>query len=93
MNQPSSLISNVINNFDEFGEHIQVSPSNTLVHLVSEELYQSPAKAIEELVVNAYDADASECRLYVPLPSDSGENFAVVFDHGDGMDYDGLVNL
>ena len=93
MNESSTLIANAINNFDEFGKPIQVLPSNTLVHLVSEELYQSPAKAIEELVVNAYDADASECRLYVPLPSDSDENFAVVFDNGVGMDYDGLANL
>lgn len=92
MNQPS-FIADAISNFDELDKPIQVSPSNTLVNIVSEQLYQSPAKAIEELVVNSYDAAASECRLYVPLPSDSGENFAVVFDDGDGMDYDGLVNL
>ena len=93
MNESSTLIANAINNFDEFGKPIQVTPSNALVNIVSDELYQSPAKAIEELVVNAYDADASECRLYVPVPSGSGENFAVVFDNGCGMDRDGLVNL
>ena len=93
MNESSTLIADAIDDLERFGRAIQVSPSNALVHLVSKELYQSPAKAIEELVVNAYDADASECRLYVPLPSDSGESFVVVFDNGVGMDYNGLVNL
>ncbi len=57
MNQSSTLIVNAINNFDEFREHVQVSASHELIELVSEQLYQSPLKAIEELVVNAYDGD------------------------------------
>ena len=93
MHRPPTLIANAINNFDEFGEHVQVSAAHGLIELVSEQLYQSPLKAIEELVVNAYDADASECRVYVPLASDPSQNFAVVFDDGIGMDYDGLVDL
>ena len=93
MNQSSTLIANAIGNFDEFGEHVQVSASHKLIELVSDELYRSPLKAIEELVVNAYDADASECRVYVPLPSNSDQNCAIVFDDGVGMDYDGLVDL
>ena len=64
MNQSSTLIVNAINNFDEFGEHVQVSASHELIELVSEQLYQSPLKAIEELVVNAYNADAS--RSHIP---------------------------
>lgn len=44
-------------------ETIEVSLSNELVHLLSEQLYTSPLKAIEELVVNSYDADAEECRI------------------------------
>jgi len=42
---------------------LDVSLSNEIVHLLSEQLYTSPTKAIEELVVNSYDADASECRI------------------------------
>ena len=93
MHQPPTLIANAINDFDEFGEQVQVSAAHGLIELVSEQLYQSPLKAIEELVVNAYDADASECRVYVPLASDPSQNFAVVFDDGVGMDRNGLVDL
>lgn len=42
---------------------LDVSISNEVVHLLSEQLYTSPLKAIEEIVVNAYDADATECRI------------------------------
>ena len=93
MNPSSTLIANAIDNFDEFGERVRVSASHGLIELVSEQLYQSPLKAIEELVVNAYDADASECRVYVPLASDSSQDFVIVFDNGIGMDHDGLVDL
>ncbi|MBA3534852.1 MAG: ATP-binding protein, partial [Ardenticatenales bacterium] len=55
--------------------------------------YQSPSKAIEELVVNSYDADAAECRVFVPSPGDPRRRFVVVYDDGEGMDYEGLVNL
>lgn len=46
---------------------IEVSLSNELVHLLSEQLYTSPLKAIEELVANSYDADADECRIALLL--------------------------
>ena len=42
---------------------LDASLSNEIVHLLSEQLYTSPLKAIEELVVNSYDADAEECRI------------------------------
>ncbi len=76
----------------QIGDPLNVELSPELVGLLSENLYQSPLKAIEELVVNAYDAAASECRVFVPEPEDSNP-FVVVFDDGTGMDYDGLVDL
>ncbi len=48
-----------------------VTLSNEIVHLLSEQLYSSPLKAIEEIVVNAYDADAGSCRIALLL-GDSG---------------------
>ncbi len=93
VNQSSPLIANAIDHFDEHGDPVQVSVSYELIQLLSDQLYQSPLKAIEELVVNAYDADASECRVYVPSPSNSDQNFAIVFDNGVGMDYTGLIDL
>jgi hypothetical protein len=37
---------------------VRVRISNELVQLLSDQLYQSPLKAIEELVVNAYGTGA-----------------------------------
>lgn len=53
---------------DEIGkgkilDTIPVVLSTDIIHLLSEQLYTSPLKAIEELVANAYDADADYCRV------------------------------
>ena len=93
MNQSSILIAELIDNLDNSDKSVQVATSYELVKLVSAQLYQSPIKAVEELVVNSYDADASECHVYVPLPSDTGQNCVIVFDNGIGMDYEGIVDL
>jgi Histidine kinase-, DNA gyrase B-, and HSP90-like ATPase len=80
---------------DEDGTRGEVQLSHELVGLLSDQLYKSPVKAIEELVVNAYDADASECRLSVPSPATAAEPdaFIAVFDNGVGMDRQGLLDL
>jgi len=77
----------------EDGRTVRVTLSNQLVRLLSEQLYQSPLKAIEELVVNAYDADAKVCHIFVPLPTDTEHEFIAVYDDGHGMDYQGLSDL
>ncbi|WP_426572200.1 ATP-binding protein [Aquihabitans sp. McL0605] len=71
---------------------ITVTLSNELVHLLSEQMYQSPLKAIEELVVNSYDADARQCRLSIPLPP-ADRPYLLVYDDGVGMTPDGLKDL
>lgn len=75
----------------------RVRISNELVQLLSDQLYQSPLKAIEELVVNAYDADAKICRLFVPDSSElaqvDGRKFLVAFDTGSGLSATGMVDL
>lgn len=58
-----------------------------IVPLLSAQLYQSPLKAIEELVVNSYDADAKNC--FVRLSAAS----VAVSDDGIGMDLGALKNL
>ena len=73
------------------GEPITVQMSNEIVTLLSAQLYQSPLKAIEELVVNSYDADAAECRLVVP--SEPSEGAILAIDNGVGMDREGLADL
>lgn len=71
---------------------VPVTLSPELIGLLSEQLYRSPAKAIEELVVNAYDADADEVRVFVASET-GGARFVAVYDNGHGMTYDGLADL
>ena len=74
------------------GEPLPVTLSPELIGLLSDQLYRSPAKAIEELVVNGFDAEADECRVFVP-GSVSDASFIAVYDDGVGMTYDGLADL
>ena len=74
------------------GSSATVRLSNEIVTLLSSQLYQSPLKAIEELVVNAYDAGAGECRVFVPNPGDE-PRLVLVYDNGTGMDAEGLADL
>ncbi|HEY9283355.1 MAG TPA: ATP-binding protein [Pyrinomonadaceae bacterium] len=89
---PSS-VADALSTLQPVGEPIAVSLSNELVHLLSDQLYQSPIKAIEELVVNSYDADAEACCVYVPSPSQPEKDFITVFDNGVGMTHEGLTDL
>ena len=75
-----------------FGEPLPVTLSPELIGLLSEQLYRSPSKAIEELVVNGFDAEANEARIFVPESGD-GASFIAVYDDGVGMTYDGLADL
>jgi hypothetical protein len=93
MNSPDILIADSLSSYQDTGKTVKVALSNALVRLLSEQLYQSPLKAIEELVVNAYDANAAECRIYIPLLNHEKRDLIVVYDDGQGMDYAGLVNL
>jgi hypothetical protein len=76
---------------------VKVRLSNELVHLLSDQLYQSPLKAVEELVVNSYDAGANICRLFVPASNEiaqaGGRHFLGVFDDGSGLSADGMTDL
>ena len=85
------MISHDLANYQSVGDPITVKLSYSLVRLLSEQLYQSPLKAIEELVVNAYDANAKVCRITVP--TEEQDDFIAIYDDGDGMDFQGLIDL
>ena len=73
---------------------LKVSLSHELVTLLSEQLYQSPMKAVEEMVVNCFDAEADICRLSIPAGLAPGSvEPIVVYDDGVGMDEAGLRDL
>ena len=77
---------------EAFGAPLPVTLSPELIGLLSEQLYRSPSKAIEELVVNAFDAEANEARIFVAEPGNDTP-FIAVFDDGVGMTYEGLADL
>lgn len=77
-------------------ESIPVHINFDIIRLFSEGLYRSPHKAIEELVSNAYDAEAR--RVHVLLPEQPDDPTAAlaplwVIDDGRGMDAGGFRQL
>lgn len=74
-------------------KEIEVTLSNDVARLLSKQLYRSPLKAVEELVVNSYDADAGICRLWVPEPNVQDGASLLVYDDGVGMNSAGLNDL
>lgn len=71
-------------------DHINVEISFQIIGLFSEGLYSSPNKAIEELVSNAFDADAT-CVHTVMSPDRASTDASIaILDNGTGMDATGL---
>ena len=71
-------------------DELEVQLSTDLVDLLSQQIYKTTSKAIEELVVNSYDAKATICRIFVP---ELYNKPIVIFDDGTGMDETGLKDL
>jgi hypothetical protein len=88
-----STIAEAVLSLEDDGDDVTVRVSNEIVALLSEQLYQSPLKAIEELVVNSFDAEASECRVAVPVTPNEPHGFVLVYDDGHGMTREGMVDL
>ena len=81
---------------EKAGEEISTLPvfiSYNIIDLFSGHLYSNPAKAIEELVVNAYDAFAKTCHVIIPDNWDAVDARVIVWDDGDSMDLEGLKEL
>lgn len=54
---------------------------------MGEELIGHPSTAINELVKNSYDADATSCWVYFNVDKENNDNsFALIYDNGSGMD-------
>ena len=62
-----------------------------IIEHFSEHLYDSPNKAVEELVANSFDAFATEVRVFTPGPFTASR--VVVWDNGESMDVEGLEQL
>lgn len=75
---------------------LPVRISFEIIRLFSEGLYQSPHKAIEELVSNSYDAGASKVWVVTPRTGGDAPNdpdSLWVIDNGAGMDAAGFSQL
>jgi len=53
---------------------------------MGEELIGHPSTAINELVKNGYDADATDCKVFLNYSNSDEESFAIIYDNGSGMD-------
>ncbi len=81
--------------FYEIGKEtktVDVRISYKIIKLFSEGLYSSPNKAIEELVCNAFDADAKNVHVIIPIDNAAPDAAIAVVDDGESMDYAGLVD-
>ena len=69
--------------------------SYEIIRLFSEGLYQSPHKAIEELVANSFDAGAEHVSVVVPeqVAESAPQGSLWVVDDGCGMDEAGFRQL
>jgi len=82
-------IAQIGNEIDKIPVHI----SYRIIQLFSGHLYTNPAKAIEELIVNSYDAFAKTCRVWIPLDWAAPGARMLVWDDGQSMDIEGLKEL
>ena len=73
-------------------DNIPVRMSYEIIKLFSEGLYQSPHKAVEELVANSYDAGAEHAWVFTGRPGYAEDSLWVV-DDGSGMDSHGFEIL
>jgi len=79
--------------FTEIGTQratIDVRLSYRIIELFSEGLYQSPNKAIEELVANSFDAGAKRVQVLLSSNLQKQDATITVIDDGVGMDARGL---
>lgn len=70
-------------------EKYYMRASGRLIPMMSQRLYEDKMKAIEELVANAYDADATTVFIYIA----NKKKVIIVHDNGRGMDKEGLTNF
>lgn len=87
-------VSELVTGNGQFVEEVRVAVDHSVISLLSDQLYSSPLKAIEELVVNSWDADATVCRIHTPGSADAGAAaYVAVIDNGIGMTQDELRDL
>jgi hypothetical protein len=83
-----------LNRPDDLGKDIDtvfVDIDYEIIDHFSSHLYQSPNKAIEELIVNSFDAFATQVRVFIPGEQISAR--VLVWDNGESMSVEDLRQL
>ena len=84
----------LVDRLETLGEnvgHVTLQVDYQIIEHFSENLYDSPNKAVEELVANGFDAFASQVHVFTPGPLVHGR--VLVWDDGLSMDVEGLKKL
>ena len=87
-------MTSIAQKIDQLGrvvDNVVLEVDYQIIEHFSEHLYDSPNKAVEELVANGFDAFATEARVFVPGPYVS--NRVMVWDNGQSMGIEGLKKL
>jgi hypothetical protein len=90
------MANNPLPPIEALGKHrknIPVALSTRFLEHFSEQLYSSPNKAFEELVANAWDANARSSYIFLPEDSSAPDASVYVLDDGESMDDAGLEDL
>ncbi|MFI7585060.1 ATP-binding protein, partial [Kocuria sp. M1N1S27] len=69
---------------------LQMNFAGSLVRHLGLQMYSGAVPAIAELVANAYDADASEVEIDIPLDTPLAHSEIVIRDNGLGMTFDDI---
>ena len=64
-----------------------------VIKQLGEQLIKNESIALLELIKNAYDADASFCKVVMYRPDQKDNGRIRIWDDGEGMDYDTLCNV
>ncbi len=65
---------------------LKFEPGARAIIQMGEELIGHPTTAINELVKNGYDADATRVDVYIHFSKESSQRFLIIVDNGLGMD-------
>ena len=91
----SSIISERIEELqgdpDNVVDHVSLDVDYQIIEHFSRHLYDSPNKAVEELVANGFDAFATEVLVFTP--GKYAADRILVWDDGESMDVEGLKEL
>ncbi len=85
MNQEPKAVSETPNE-----GQVQFRPRARIIQTLGRDLISNHVIAIQELIKNAYDADANEVHITFEPPLEIGEGSVIITDNGDGMTFEDI---